>query len=135
MLSDGGLTLFLVTFGLGAVGWMLWVLARRDLREARLEAQEAHARARLAEGEASAIRTRTEAIEDARAVAEAQARIAHVELAALRLDLAKSTADRDALTDQLEKLGASKSEEMLRSTTGRLRLYGKGSGVRNRDDG
>lgn len=129
------LTLLAVSVGLGAVGWLLWLLARRDLGEARQEVHEAHDRARISEGKAAARHASSEADRDARAVAEAQARIAHIEIKALRLDFALTIADRNALCDQLEALGADRSEEMLRSSLDRLQLYGSGKGVRNRDDG
>lgn len=129
------LTPYLVTLGLGFIGWMLWLLARRDLAMAGEETREAHARSRLAEGKASAVRALEGAERDARAAAEAQVRSASAEIAALRFELARTLADRDALADQLEALGADRSEELIRSTAGRLRLYGRGSGVRNRDDG
>lgn len=129
------LTALVVSLGLGAVGWMLWLIGRRDLGEARQEAQEAHDRARIAEGKASARYAAGQAEMDSRAVAESQARIAHVEISALRLELARAIADRDALHGQLEALGADRSEEMLRVSIDRLHLYGSGRGVRNRDDG
>lgn len=129
------LTLVLVFAGVAALSVAMWLLARRDLRDARQEAAESHARARLAEGQASAVRSTQSQDRDRAEVAEAQARIANVESRMLRLDLARAYADRDALTDQLEKLGAHRSEEMLRSLIDRLGLYGSGARVRNRKDG
>lgn len=120
-----------VATALGAVGWLLFLGERR----LAVRVDELAQRARISDAKASAIRASADAEREAREIAEAQARISNVELAALRLDLAMAQADREALADQLEKHGADRSAEMIRSSTRRLELYGAGSGVRNRKDG
>lgn len=123
-----------VAIAVAVAGWAMWLLARRDAAEARSEAAEAHGRARLAEGKASAISAGGAAARDAQHAAEAQVRVAQVELTSLRRSLAMAAADREALELRLRESGADKSDP-FDSSVKRLQLYGKPSGVRHRKDG
>lgn len=106
---------------IGAVGWLLWLLARGDLRDEK----GAHDRLRLADAATSALRVSRAAEIDARHAAEAQVRVAAAEARSLRMALSLAEADREALSAQVRALGSNPSGEMYDSTSGRLRLYGK----------
>lgn len=123
-----------VSLAVAVAGWSMWILARRDASEAREEARDAHARARLSESRASAISAGGAAARDAQHAAEAQVRVAHVETSSLRRSLAMAAADREALELRLREVGADKSDP-YDSSVKRLQLYGTPSGMRHRKDG
>lgn len=110
---------------IGAVGWALWLQARRDARGFELEADEAHVRARLSESKASAIRAAEGLALDAQHAAESQARVAQAELRSLRMALSLAEADRAALDAQVKALGSDPSGEVYDSAAHRMKLYRK----------
>lgn len=119
---------------LAVAGWGMWLRAARDLRDARLEAQDTHERLRLAISAASAVRAGHAAALDGQRAAEAQVKVAHVETSSLRRSLALSDADREILIRRLREVDADQTDP-YDSSVQRLRLYGSSPGVRNRKDG
>lgn len=109
----------------GAVGWAMWLQARRDARAHEREADEAHTRLRLAESRASAIRADRGMAQAALHAAEAQARVVEVELRSLRMALSLAEADRAALDAQVKALGSDPSGERYDSAAHRMKLYRK----------
>lgn len=109
----------------GAVGWAMWFVARREARESEREADEAHARARLSESKASAIRAAEGMALAAQHAAEAQVRVTHAELRSLRIALSLAEADRAALDAQVKALGSDPGGDKYDSAAHRMKLYRK----------
>jgi hypothetical protein len=118
---------------IGAVGWGLWWLSRRDARDARLEAKDANEMARIADSRSSAVSEARAVARDALHAAECEARVTKIRLGSLRNALDRAEAERDALILRVGELQADRSGVPDR-TSERLRLAGTGRIVRNRED-
>jgi hypothetical protein len=117
-------------------GWALWFLCRIERRAALADNEALNARVMLAEGKASAVRHQESAATDLVRNSQAQARIAHVEMASLRGTLRESLADRDRLEARIRQLEVEADKEaMLRRSEEKLRLYSPRAAVPKREDG
>lgn len=121
---------------IGGSGWALWYLSRLECRGLRDDNHTLNVRVLLAEGKASAVRHQGVMAGELVLDAEAQTRIAHVEMATLRGTLRESLADRDRLEDRIRQLEtAADSEDLLRRSEEKLRLYSPRAAVPKREDG
>lgn len=121
---------------IGIAGWGMWYLSRLECRGLRDDNHTLNVRVLLAEGKASAVRHQEAAAMDSMGAAEAQARIAHVEMASLRMTLRDSLTDRDRLEARIRQLEVEADREaMLRRSEEKLRLYSPRVAVPNREDG
>lgn len=127
----------LVVAGLLAVaGWSLWFLCRIERRAVMADNEALNARVLLAEGKASAVRNQEQIAIESQSSAEAQVRVAKVELASIRQTLREALHDRDVAEARVRELeAAAHHEDMLRRSEEKLRLYSPRSAVPNREDG